>query len=505
MATSKLVALCQDGEATCAQAGNAWKIAGDDVDSLYNPAMRNLMLMLLALAALVAGVLAFETRFVAQDDDAEEEELTEEEKSALATKAYFILRNNCWSCHGEPGKEHYGETTPLDWILDYDKLIKHKIIVPGEAGKSRLIRIILTDDMPRALDEKGKPSKRTDLAEGELETLIEWIKAGAPKWKDVERAYEWVPLTNTGPWGDKPPYHRLLVEGHDGTPLFFWKNRDESNIQVARLVNDRWENYPECAEGLSRFPIGATPIRGRYAMAAIFPEKEDNRGGRHVREWDGSSWSNPSAVLDVMLSMGHFIHDGDRPVWVGGLKTLKSSDRVFLGDNETAWALEDGAWTSFKTPDKPPLVGWRSVVMPDRDTLLAFMEVKQPDGTGVNHEPRRHLARLRDGAWSPYWRPHQGPVPSTAVWHRAVDWVMLFSSKGDHVWKYELESGDSLSAAVHSTFGQRDSSALAWDGVGNRVILYGGQTGDEESLISHNDTWALIPWRAPELEWGLED
>lgn len=110
-------------------------------------------------------------------------ELTEDEK--LAARAYTVLRDNCWECHGEPGKEAFGETAPIDWILDCDKLIETMTVVPGSAGKSRLIYIIAVEGkMPREFDEDGMPSIEGELPEGDLQTLIDWIKAGAPRWKD---------------------------------------------------------------------------------------------------------------------------------------------------------------------------------------------------------------------------------------------------------------------------------------------------------------------------------
>ena len=101
----------------------------------------------------------------------------------LANRAYTIIRENCWGCHGEPGRPAYGETVPLDWILEYDRLLEHKLVIPNSAGKSRLIRITLLGDMPRAYDERGLPSKRALLDTDLIDELIEWINAGAPRWE----------------------------------------------------------------------------------------------------------------------------------------------------------------------------------------------------------------------------------------------------------------------------------------------------------------------------------
>lgn len=107
------------------------------------------------------------------------------EGELLAQRAYTVLRDNCWGCHGEPGKEAFGETSPLDWILDYDKLIETMTVIPGSVGKSRLIYIIAVEGkMPREFDEDGMPSIEGELSEQDLQTLIDWVKADAPRWKD---------------------------------------------------------------------------------------------------------------------------------------------------------------------------------------------------------------------------------------------------------------------------------------------------------------------------------
>ena len=104
--------------------------------------------------------------------------------NGLAQRAYAVLRENCWGCHGEPGKEAYGETAPLDWILDYDKLIETKTVVPGSARESRLIYITaVMGKMPREFDAQGIPSIEGELTEADQQTLIDWVKEGAPRWR----------------------------------------------------------------------------------------------------------------------------------------------------------------------------------------------------------------------------------------------------------------------------------------------------------------------------------
>lgn len=109
------------------------------------------------------------------------------EDDRLATGAFQVIRDNCWGCHGEPGKLAFGETAPIDWILDYDKLIETMTVVPGSARDSRLIYITAVQGkMPREFDEEGIPSIEGELAEADQQTLIDWVKAGAPRWREGE-------------------------------------------------------------------------------------------------------------------------------------------------------------------------------------------------------------------------------------------------------------------------------------------------------------------------------
>jgi hypothetical protein len=101
----------------------------------------------------------------------------------LGAQAYAVIRDNCWGCHGEPGKQAYGEFAPVDWLLDYDKLLETSLVIPGKPGKSRLVYIVAVEGkMPRKFDEHGVPRLQGELSEEDTQTLIDWIKAGAPRW-----------------------------------------------------------------------------------------------------------------------------------------------------------------------------------------------------------------------------------------------------------------------------------------------------------------------------------
>jgi WD40 repeat protein len=93
-----------------------------------------------------------------------------EEASALAKKAQAVLKANCYRCHGQDGAVEGG----MNYMLDLDKLVQRKKVVPGNPDKSPLYKKIVNNLMPPP-DEKPRPS------DAERDILKQWIEAGAPR------------------------------------------------------------------------------------------------------------------------------------------------------------------------------------------------------------------------------------------------------------------------------------------------------------------------------------
>ncbi len=91
------------------------------------------------------------------------------DRIGLARQAHDILRSTCYRCHGQNGAAEGG----FNFILDRDRLIARKKLVPGDAQRSKLFRRIQQDEMPPA-DETPRPSPN------EIAVLKRWIEAGAP-------------------------------------------------------------------------------------------------------------------------------------------------------------------------------------------------------------------------------------------------------------------------------------------------------------------------------------
>jgi serine/threonine protein kinase len=91
-----------------------------------------------------------------------------EPKEQLAKRAQEMLATYCYRCHGENGNIEGG----LNYLMDSQKLIDRRKVVPGQPGKSRLLKRILDGEMPP--DGEPRPIREDE------ELLTRWVVAGAP-------------------------------------------------------------------------------------------------------------------------------------------------------------------------------------------------------------------------------------------------------------------------------------------------------------------------------------
>ena len=84
----------------------------------------------------------------------------------LAKKAQAILKERCFSCHGESGANEGG----FNFVLNRKRLVR-ELVVPGDADASKLLDRIVKGEMPPDGDRVPK---------ADAETLKKWIEAGAP-------------------------------------------------------------------------------------------------------------------------------------------------------------------------------------------------------------------------------------------------------------------------------------------------------------------------------------
>ncbi len=86
----------------------------------------------------------------------------------LAARAREILKANCYRCHGQDGAVEGG----FNYVLDRDKLVAARKVVPGQPDESPLLRKVVAGKMPPP-DEQPRP------AAADVALLRQWVEAGA--------------------------------------------------------------------------------------------------------------------------------------------------------------------------------------------------------------------------------------------------------------------------------------------------------------------------------------
>jgi mono/diheme cytochrome c family protein len=85
-----------------------------------------------------------------------------------------ILRTHCAVCHGG-GKAAKGG---FGFVLDRDRLVSRRLVVPGDASASDLYRRVQAGEMP-------PPARQPRPTQREMQVIREWITAGAPAFESA--------------------------------------------------------------------------------------------------------------------------------------------------------------------------------------------------------------------------------------------------------------------------------------------------------------------------------
>jgi len=472
------------------------------------------------LASMLAVACAV-TVALAQDDPATEskpqpapKELTQAEKDALATRAYFVLRNRCWGCHGEPGKQAYGLTAPLDWILDYDKLIEAKLVVPGSARQSRIVYLTTLGKMPREFDAQGKPSKEGELPQAEQEALTAWVKAGAPKWPEMTFTHEWVRLPLPSPIPELDEEQRKTIRclpGHDGQPLIVWKSAP-NNWQARAFVDGAWVIRPWKGGADPGYIVVDTK---RQRMIGVQSELSDGTGFKGLKLWtsDGTGWQpEPISSLGRRKAGFGMVYDPDedRVILYGGVELpAKISGTTFLPSVRETWQWKDGQWKQLEMKEPPNNTEALGMIFDPKlkKVLLLTSEArpkeaaKKADGPDfgslfVSDEHRswylgeNEWVGVEEDPWLDFGTGRYASTP-TVVWDHSLEKpVLTFDDVREgqtRVW-----TGKSWEPIAQSPFFYPEWTIVHADTKGKRLIALHMPFSNEDGAF---ETWALIPWR----------
>ena len=94
----------------------------------------------------------------------------------LAQQAYAIFERSCLNCHGEHG------AFTEEIIIDHSSLIETGAVVAGKPGASLLYQRLIEKRV-----EKRMPLGQPPLSVAAINTIRQWILAGAPHWETPEQ------------------------------------------------------------------------------------------------------------------------------------------------------------------------------------------------------------------------------------------------------------------------------------------------------------------------------
>ena len=94
----------------------------------------------------------------------------------LAQQAYAIFQQSCLNCHGEHG------AFTEEIIIEHTSLIETRAVVPGKPIESELYRRLVDTNLAKRM-----PLGQPQLPPAAIQTIRNWIQAGAPDWQTPER------------------------------------------------------------------------------------------------------------------------------------------------------------------------------------------------------------------------------------------------------------------------------------------------------------------------------
>ena len=89
----------------------------------------------------------------------------------IALDAFAIFERSCFGCHGPAGS--FRETL----LIEHNALIQNGTVVPGNPNASELYNRLITTDLVKRM-----PQNQPQLSAQSINTIRNWILAGAPDW-----------------------------------------------------------------------------------------------------------------------------------------------------------------------------------------------------------------------------------------------------------------------------------------------------------------------------------
>jgi WD40 repeat protein len=234
-----------------------------------------------ALRLRYAGILPYLILLCSSSSHAANEPSARSKRDSLTASAMSILRVNCLSCHNEEKKKGGLQLNSRENALKGSE--SGPVLVPRNADKSALIKVLLADSDPHM------PPKK-QLSEKDIARLRQWINGGA-KWDTtalVESQLETKPL------------HFAPIPGSYHPVMALALSPDEKRLAVARAnriyIHDLSQtNYPVAAklEGHRDTVQSVAWSRdGRWIATGSF---------RHIVLWDAPALRQERDITNNLL------------------------------------------------------------------------------------------------------------------------------------------------------------------------------------------------------------
>lgn len=241
----------------------------------------------------------------------------------LSREAYGILEKNCFSCHG------VARTSELDLRAGATILkggANGRVLVPGNPEESRLFLLVTHQEKP-AMPPTGK------LSEADIETLRQWITAGAPfdGFAPVE------PEKATAP---------LAVRPFTPAERGYWAFQAPQRVDPPAVTDQRWSANPidrflyagMAAKGLKpSAPADRRTLIRRVTLdvTGLLPTPEEVEAFVNDRRPD--AWER---LVDRLLASPHY---GERWArhWLDVVRYADSGGFEFDIDRPEGWRYRD--------------------------------------------------------------------------------------------------------------------------------------------------------------------
>jgi len=267
-------------------------------------------------------------------------------QDATALKVKEILKARCYYCHGEDGAAEGG----LNFILDHERLLTTKHIVPGKPLDSELYRQVLLEDMPKDDDP---------LSDEEKQLIEKWIDDGAPSFNPAKAAR---PFINPRQVYDilakdilKQPEDDRKYMRYFSIVNLYNAGTGEDELETYRRGLSKLINSLSWADSIAK-PTAVDPARTLFRIdlrAYSSNEPALKRYSWDTKKWDLITSSNPYKInydfetADIVEKATQTIFPVVPVPWFVSVVTISPFYYDILGIPNTTEILEQDLYVNF--------------------------------------------------------------------------------------------------------------------------------------------------------------